>query len=114
MSADEPKSTPEERHSDPWRAVALLTVAFVAWLSFQMVQHIRERSTLQAVRTGQEARIAQAQRIRGQFESITKGTLELAQRGNAGATFIIEELARRGVTINPNSPFGSAAPAPSK
>ena len=114
MSADEPDSPPEPRHSDPWRAVALLTVAFVAWLSFQLVQHVRERSTLQAVRTAQEATIGQAQRIRGQFESITKGTLELAQQGNPGAALIVEELARRGVKISPGSPFGSAAPAPSK
>jgi hypothetical protein len=114
MSADEPDSLPEPRPSDPWRAVALLTVAFVAWLSFQAIQHIRERSTLQAMRAAQEATIGQAPRIRGQFESITKGTLELAQQGNAGAALIVEELARRGVTINRSSPFGSAAPSPSK
>jgi len=114
MTADEPESPPEQRYSDPWRAVALLTLAFVAWLSFQTFQQIRERGALQAVRTTQEAAIGHAQKVRGQFETITRGTLELAQQGNAGAALIIEELARRGVTIKPNSPFGSPAPAPSK
>jgi hypothetical protein len=114
MSADQPESPPEQRHSDPWRAVTLLTVAFVAWLSFQTFQQIRERSSLQAVRTAQETAIGHAQKVRGQFETVTKGMLELAQQGNAGAALIIEELARRGVTIKPNSPFGSAPPAPSK
>ncbi len=114
MTADEPESPLEQRHSDPWRAVALLTLAFVVWLSFQTFQQIRERGALQAVRTAQEAAIGHAQKVRGQFESITKGTLELAQQGNAGAALIIEELARRGVTINPKSPFGPAPSAPSK
>ncbi len=35
MSADEPGSLPEQARSDPWTAVALLTIAVVAWLSFR-------------------------------------------------------------------------------
>jgi hypothetical protein len=114
MSADEPGGLPEQARSDPWTAVALLTVAVVAWLSFQTVQQIRERTTLQTVRTAQEAPIERAQRIRAQFDTIAKKTLELAQQGHAGAALIMEELARRGVTISPNSPLGSPPPPPSK
>jgi hypothetical protein len=114
MSADEPGSRPEQARSDPWTAVGLLTVAIVAWLSFQTVQQIRERTALQTVRTAQEAAIERAQKIRGQFDTIAKKTLELAQQGNAGAALIMEELARRGVTISPSSPLGSPPPAPSK
>ena len=112
MSADEPGSLPEPTRSDPWRALALLTLAFVAWLSFQAFQQIRERSTLQSVRAAQDPTIEQARRLRAQLDTIARKTLELAQQGNAGAALIVEELARRGVTINPNSPIGSAPPAP--
>ena len=114
MSADEPGSLPEQARSDPWTAVALLTIAVVAWLSFQTVQQVRERTALQTVRTAQEAPIERAQKIRAQFETIAKKTLELAQQGNAGAALIMEELTRRGVTISPTSPLGSPSPAPSK
>ena len=113
MSADEPGSLPEQARSDPWTAVALLTIAVVAWLSFQTVQQIRERTTLQNVRTAQEAAIERAQKIRAQFDTITKKTLELAQQGNAGAALIVDELARRGVTITPSSSAGPLPP-PSK
>jgi type II secretory pathway pseudopilin PulG len=113
MSADEPGSLPEQARSDPWTAVALLTIAVVAWLSFQTVQQIRERTALQNVRTAQEAAIERAQKIRAQFDTITKKTLELAQQGNAGAGLIVDELARRGVTITPSSSAGPLPP-PSK
>ena len=113
MSADEPGSLPEQARSDPWTAVALLTIAVVAWLSFQTVQQIRERTTLQNVRTAQEVALERAQKIRAQFDTITKKTLELAQQGNAGAALIVDELARRGVTITPSSSAGPLPP-PSK
>ena len=114
MNADEPGSAPEHMSSDPWKAVALLTVAFVVWLSFQTVQQFRERSTLQTVRTAQEAAIERAQRVRAQFDTITKKTLELAQQGSAGAALIVDELARRGVTITPSSSAGPLPTPPSK
>jgi ABC-type branched-subunit amino acid transport system ATPase component len=113
MSADEPGSLPEQARSDPWTAVALLTIAVVAWLSFQTVQQFRERTALQNVRTAQEAALERAQKIRAQFDTITKKTLELAQQGNAGAALILDELARRGVTITPSSSAGPLPP-PSK
>ena len=113
MSADEPGSLPEQARSDPWTAVALLTIAVVAWLSFQTAQQIRERTALQNVRTAQEAALERAQKIRAQFDTITKKTLELAQQGNAGAALIVDELARRGVTITPSSSAGPLPP-PSK
>ena len=111
MTSDDPES-PEARPRDPWPALALLTIAVVAWFGFQTFQLIRERSALQAARVSQEPTIAQAQRIRGQLDSVTKSTLELAQQGNASAAYIVEELARRGVRINPASPMGSTGPAP--
>lgn len=113
MSADEPGSLPEQARTDPWTAVALLTIAVVAWLSFQTVQQIRERTALQNVRTAQETALERAQKIRAQFDTITKKTLELAQQGNAGAALIVDELARRGVTITPSSSAGPLPP-PSK
>lgn len=111
MSSAEPGS-PQERRS-PWLAVTLVTVAIVAWFAFQTYHLVRERSALESVKAAQEPTIAQAQKLRAQLDAISSKTLELAQQGNPGAALIVEQLARRGVTIKPNPP-GSAAPASSK
>jgi hypothetical protein len=99
-----------ERLGEPitprWIAVFLLAGAMLASAGFQAFQLGRERSNLQRIRDNQENAIRQAQRIRGQLDSVARRTLELAQQGNPGAATIVEQLARRGITINPN-----AAPA---
>jgi len=93
-----------------WPAVVLLTAALLLWTGFQTFQLIRERGTLQSIRAAQEPTIQQAVKLRGQLDSIAKRTLELAQQGNAGAATIVEELAKRGITIK----LDAATPAQSK
>lgn len=92
-----------------WPAVTFLTIALLTWVGFQTFQIVRERVALQRLKTGQEASLRQAGKVRAQLDSIARRTLELAQQGNPGAAAIVEELAKRGVTINPNAPV-----APSK
>lgn len=111
MSSAEP-DRPQERRS-PWLAVTLVTVAIVAWFAFQTYQLVRERSALESLKVAQEPTIAQAQKLRAQLDAISTKTLELAQQGNPGAALIVEQLARRGVTIKPN-PSGAEAPASSR
>jgi hypothetical protein len=86
----------------------------VGWFAFQTYQLVREQGVLQSVRVAQEPTIEQAKKLRAQLEIISKKLLELAQQGNPGAAQIVEELARRGVTINPNSPAAPTVPFPSK
>jgi len=112
MTSDEPETT--HGHPSPWLALTLLTVAMVAWFGFHTYQLVRERGMLQQAKVSQEPTIVQAQKLRAQLDAISKKTLELAQQGNAGATLIVEELARRGVTINPGPTTGPADPVPAK
>jgi Tfp pilus assembly protein PilE len=91
---------------NPWPALTLVVVAVLAWFAFQTVQLVRERTSLQAAKASQDATLAQAEKLRAQLDSIASKTLELAQQGNANATLIVQELARRGVSIN-----ASAVPA---
>jgi N-acetylglucosamine kinase-like BadF-type ATPase len=108
----------ERRTGDPftarWLAVFVLTAAMLAGLGYQTFQLVRERSTLQTIKVNQEATVVQAQRVRAQLDSIARRTLELAQQGNPGAASIVDQLARRGITINPtaaaSAPPGSAPP----
>ena len=91
--------------------MTLVTVAVLAWFAFQTFHLLKERGTLHALKAGQETTVAQAEKVRAQTDSIARKTLELAQQGNPGAALIVEELAKRGVTINPTA---SPAPRPPK
>jgi len=112
MTSAEPAS--QQERPSPWLAVTLVTFTVVAWFAFQTYQLVRERSSLQSVRAAQEPTIEQAQKLRAQLDAISKKTLELAQQGNSGAALIVEQLAKRGVTINPNPPTVPETPASSK
>ncbi|HEY3197877.1 MAG TPA: hypothetical protein VGJ57_07670 [Nitrospirales bacterium] len=118
MNPDDSGSRQER--PNPWAAVTLITIAMVTWSGFQTYQLVRERGVLQSVKVAQEPTIEQARKLRTQLEVISQKTLELAQQGNAGASLIVEELARRGVRINPSpppataTPEAPAAPGPSK
>jgi len=106
--ADDP-TVARHRHSSPWPAVTLVTLATLGWFWFQTVQLVRDGRSLAEVRAAQEPAIGQAQKLRDQLDSIARATLELAQRGNPSAALIVQELARRGVTINPQPPASSSS-----
>jgi hypothetical protein len=88
--------------------VCLVLVAFVVWTGFQTSQLMRERVTLKAILTSQEAPVQEAAKLRTQLDSIARGTQELANQGNQNAKTIVVELQKRGITINLPAP---AAPA---
>ncbi len=111
-TTSDPGSRPEPPSA--WLAVTLLTIAVVAWFGFQTYQLLREQAALQTARASQEPTMEQAHKLRTQLEVVSKKILDLAHQGNAGATLIVEELARRGVTISPSPPLTPAAPAPPK
>jgi cytoskeletal protein RodZ len=89
--------------------VCLVLVAFVVWTGFQTSQLMRERVTLKAILTSQEAPVQEAAKLRTQLDSIARGTQELANQGNSNAKTIVAELQKRGLTINL-----PAAPAPAQ
>jgi hypothetical protein len=89
--------------------VCLVLVAFVVWTGFQTSQLMRERVTLKAILTSQEAPVQEAAKLRAQLDSIARGTQELANQGNQNAKTIVVELQKRGITINLPTP-----PAPAQ
>lgn len=120
---DEPFADPEPEQESPspraaispWPLLVLLVAAGLVWFGFQSWQLQREYHTLLGIRASSAAPLEQARKRRAQLESIMRRTFELAQKGNPGATLILQELARRGVTINPAPAPGTlpGAPAPS-
>jgi hypothetical protein len=91
---------------EPWERrsaffpILIVTVTLTLWAGFQTVELWRERAGLQTVKAHQETQIQNALKVRMQLDSIAKQMAGLAALGNAGAKTIVEELRKRGVTIN--------------
>jgi len=87
----------------------ILTLSAVGWAAFQMTQLMRERDVLAEARLNQERPMENAKKLREGLDALAKQTQLLATKGNAGAKIIVDELKKRGITINPES-----APEPEK
>jgi hypothetical protein len=108
MSGD---SSSGETHSAFFPSL-LLTIAVLAWSLFQTTQLVIERGNLKAAIETQNTQMEQSAKVRTAFESLSTRMVKLARSGNANATLIVEELRRRGITINPDAPAaGAGAPA---
>lgn len=81
----------------------LLFVATVAWPAFQCWQLVAEKQAMATVRTNQTKTFEDATKLRGTLEGIARDTALLAEQGHPGAKMIVDELARRGVKIDPNA-----------
>lgn len=99
------------RRRSPFVPLLLLTLALLSWAAFQTVQLARERRDLRVAHTTQEQQMQQAVKMRAQLDGIAKSTAELAAKGNVNAGTIVQELAKRGITINLSAPT-PATPAP--
>lgn len=88
--------------------VLLLALALVVWFAFQSVQLVREQQQLATAQTGLEAQHVGATKLRASLDAVAAATAKLAAEGNANARVIVDELRKRGITINP----AAAAPAP--
>jgi hypothetical protein len=89
----------------------IIGVAIASWTGFQTYQLVQEHAALKTLHTNQEALVQNAVKLRAQLDGIAGDTQRLANAGNANAQVIVNELRRRGVTINPDSPsaVGDAA-----
>ncbi len=90
--------------------LSLLAASWLLWTVFQMVMLINEGSNLKTLKANQEATVQQAVKLRAQLDSIAAKTADLAAKGNSGAKTIVDELKKRGVTINPNANNPTATP----
>ncbi len=78
----------------------LMAVALVAWLGFQAAQQVSERQQLAAMDAAFAPQEQAAQKVRTSLETIVTATAKLADEGNANAQTVIDQLKKRGVTVN--------------
>jgi hypothetical protein len=96
-----------ERHGElrysPFLPLLLLVVGAVAWPTFQFYQLINEKQALATVFGNQTRQFEESGKLRSSLEGLARETAQLAAKGNPGAKLIVDQLARRGITINPNA-----------
>ena len=107
MGADPFREEPGRQTYGLFLPLVLLSVALVGWFAFQAIQLVNERTVLKQVKAGQEAQVEQSMKVRSALDSLARDTAQLAERGNANAKLLIDELRKRNITINPNAPSPS-------
>jgi hypothetical protein len=117
MPADhfEPALPRSQRPFSVFVPLLLLALTYLAWTVFQTTQMISERNALTTLRANQEKPITEAKKFRDRLDTISRDTQLLANRGNKGASRIVEELRKRGITITtdvPPPPSTAPSPAP--
>jgi hypothetical protein len=93
-----------ERAYSPFLPLLLVVIAGVAWPAFQCFQLVNEKQALATVFGNQIRPFDDSTKLRNSLDAIARDTALLASKGNPGAKLIVDELARRGVTINPSAP----------
>lgn len=98
-----PESLASERNRSVFVPLAVGLLAMLIWAGFQTSQMVRERSNLKQVYANQDAPLQATLKMRTQMDVIASGTVKLANQGNANAKMIIQALADRGITIDPDA-----------
>jgi hypothetical protein len=80
----------------------LLATAFVGFLGFQAQQQWVEREQVAQALESLETAGQNATKLRASLDAVATQTARLAGEGNPSARVIVDELRKRGVTINPN------------
>ncbi|MCB1933979.1 MAG: hypothetical protein KDI45_16130, partial [Candidatus Accumulibacter sp.] len=87
----------------PFLPLLLVVLAVFLWSGFQCYQLVGERQSLLTAHASQQRALDESARVRGSLDALARETAVLADRGNASARLIVDELRKRGVTINPNA-----------
>ncbi len=90
----------DEERNELFLPMILMATALVGWFGLQTFELTGDRRQLTTIMTTQETQVAAAMKIRTSLDSLAADTQRLANAGNINARVIVEELRRRGVTIN--------------
>jgi hypothetical protein len=93
----------------PFVPLLLIAGAVLAWMGFQTSQLATEHGNLDRARVAQAQPLEQSKKLRAALDSVAASTQRLADSGDPSAKLLVDELRKRGITINPNAP---AQPAP--
>ena len=79
--------------------VLLLSLGFVAFLSFQAWLLVSDRDALDLAYNQQNKTLEQVEKVKTQVNALAKGTLGLAKEGNKNAQGVVDQLKKAGINI---------------
>lgn len=100
---------PAASHS-PFVPALLSALAVCGWLGFQTSQLMNDRAAVLGAHAAQQQTVDNASRLRSSLDALAADTQRMAETGNANARVLVEELRKRGVTINDNAATGPMPP----
>lgn len=106
--ADDLDAAPAGAVSAFW-PLLLLASSWLVWMGYHTWQLERDRQSLASLRTQLEQPYARSAQLRQALDTLAADTKRLADAGNPSARLVIDELKRRGVTIDPSA-AGASAP----
>lgn len=92
--------------------VSLMALTMFLVMSFQTMQILRDRDSLNMAKGQQEKAFEDSNRLQGQLNALLTGTKKLSDAGNKDAKGIVEKLKSMGIEINlpPAQQAGAAIP----
>jgi hypothetical protein len=112
-AARAPKDSPAARPARSAFVPLLLgLLAISGSLSFQAWVQEQDRQQLQLARGALQPTVEQATKLRQSLDRLANDTQALADAGNGNARVLVDELRKRGVTINTNAARQAAPAAP--
>lgn len=82
----------------------LIALAVVAWFGFQTVHLVLEWRQLGLAQSTLQPQEQNAIKLRASLDAVATSTAKLAADGNGNARVVVDELRKRGVTINQPAP----------
>lgn len=99
-----PPRRPAAADAGTFWPLLLLALAGLGWMTFQLMLSVNDRKTLRDAHAQQQQTVDKSAQLRASLDALASDTHRLAEAGNPNARALVEELKRRGVTINPNAP----------
>ena len=96
--------SPKPAGQGPFIPLLVLALAVAVWSGFQTTQLLKERETMRATMAAQDKTVQDAKKLRDALDNMARETALLAEKGNQNAKLIVDELKKRGITIDPNAP----------
>lgn len=97
---DAPLLPRDERSRGVFTPLLLLALSLLLWFAFQTFQLWSERQQLAQMRAAQDVQMQAAGKVRASLDAVASTTAKMAESGNVSARVLVEELRKRGITIN--------------
>lgn len=110
-----PVAAPAKPTHSAFVPLLIVLLALLAWFVASALEVRNQGQALKAAHAAQQQTVDNAAKLRGSLDALAADTQRLAVAGNPNAALLVEELRKRGVTINVPAPGAApAAPAASR